>query len=168
MPSEHRHVRCTKCDKQLRLTVSEKNFGKEVEVTCSKCGNKFRTTISYPAKTHEEILRQVGERIMDRMNANEIRRLSPLMKEFSTALDKALATSSDLENVVEKIRQAGYDPFVVLEASIGFKKREGVDLPQPEIREPTSLVQDGEVVPGTFNEDGDKWMGKLKISFGDN
>jgi len=107
MPTEHRHVRCTQCDQQLRLTVSEKNFGKEVEVTCSSCGHRFRTTISYPAKTHEEILRQVGERIMDKMDDVDVRRLKPLMEEFGEALNNALGTSPELESVIEKIRQAG-------------------------------------------------------------
>jgi hypothetical protein len=160
-------MRCPSCGQQLRLTVSEKNFGREVEVTCSNCSAKFRTTISYPAKTHEEFLRQVGERVMDKMDADDIRRLTPLVEEFGEVLNDAVTTSSPLAEVVEKMRRAGYDPFVVLECSIGFQRREGTEVPQPDVHEPTPLVQNGEVVPGAFTAEDDKWMGKLKINLSD-
>ena len=50
---EHRHVQCPGCGVKLRLTISEKDYGKTVEITCSKCGVKCRTTIPPPAAQKE-------------------------------------------------------------------------------------------------------------------
>ena len=164
MPSEHRHVQCPKCRQQLRLTVTKKNFGKEVEVTCSKCTNKFRTVISYPARTHEEMRRQVGERIMDKLSSGDIHRLTPLVEEFRETMNEALAASPHLQGVVERMRRMGFDPFVVIEASIGFKKGGDTEPLGADVH----FDQMAEILSGTFTEDEDHWMGRPRIKFDDN
>jgi hypothetical protein len=167
MPSEQRHAQCPRCDKKLRLTVSEKNFGHEVEVTCPGCSNTFRTTIPHPTKTREEMERQVGERIGSKLNEDDLNRLRPLLQEFGEALQDILGTSSRLEGIIEKMKRAGYDPFVVLEITAGFQKLNDTESSQSEIHEPTPLVKNGEVVPGAFTTADDKWLRDLKIDFGD-
>jgi uncharacterized Zn-finger protein len=147
---DYRQVQCPHCGQQLRLTVLEKNFGKEVEVTCSECGNKFQTTISYPV---------ADEELPHKIDKNDIRRLQPLMEEFGEALGEAITTNLRLKDAIEKIRQAGYDPFVRLEATMGFSKCE--------IREPKPLVQNGEVIRGAFDTEDSKWMSALKIKLDD-
>lgn len=165
--AEHRQVQCPRCGQKLRLTVSEKNFGREVEVTCSTCRAKFQTEISYPAGTREGFFRNMGERIMDKLDADDVRQLQPLLREFGEALNNALSDDPDLEGVVGKMRQAGYDPLILLEVTASFKKREDIGSRQPEIHEPVPLVQNDEVVPGAFTPEDDEWMSSLKIKFGD-
>ena len=48
MSQEFRHLRCSGCTKVLRLSISEKVFGKKIEVTCPVCSAKCRTTIPFP------------------------------------------------------------------------------------------------------------------------
>ena len=43
------------CGKTLRLTVSEKNYGKEVVTVCPNCKKKHRVTISPPEIPNESV-----------------------------------------------------------------------------------------------------------------
>lgn len=49
--------------------------------------------------------------------------LKELMKELGTAINDTLSNSERINEAIAKIRQAGYDVFLVLEATIGFNKR---------------------------------------------
>ena len=46
---EYRHVRCPGCSVKLRIRISEKNYGKMIEITCPECKTKCRVKI--PLKT---------------------------------------------------------------------------------------------------------------------
>lgn len=50
--------------------------------------------------------------------------LKELMKELGTAINDTLSHSEHINEAIGKIRQAGYDVFLVLEATIGFNKRQ--------------------------------------------
>ena len=58
--------------------------------------------------------------------------LKQLMKELGAAINDALSESEDISEAIQNVRNAGYDVFLVLEATIGFNKRsktEGTEEP---------------------------------------
>jgi len=48
--------------------------------------------------------------------------LKQLMKELGEAINESLADSEQIDEVVSKIKDGGYDIFLVLEATIGVSK----------------------------------------------
>ncbi len=50
--------------------------------------------------------------------------LKKLMKELGEAINESLSDSEQIADVVSKIKAGGYDIFLVLEATIGFNKRD--------------------------------------------
>jgi hypothetical protein len=46
-----------------------------------------------------------------------------LIKELGDAINESLADSDQLADVMSRIRNSGYDLFLVLEVTIGFNKR---------------------------------------------
>ena len=51
-------------------------------------------------------------------------RLKNLMKELGNAINESLSESERIAEAIGNIKQHGYDVFLVLEATIGFNKRE--------------------------------------------
>ena len=51
-------------------------------------------------------------------------RLKDLMKELGDAINESLSDSDRIAATIGEIKRAGYDVFLVLEATIGFNKRE--------------------------------------------
>jgi len=51
-------------------------------------------------------------------------RLKQLMKELGEAINESLSESEQIAEVIAKIKSGGYDVFLVLEATIGFNKRD--------------------------------------------
>lgn len=51
-------------------------------------------------------------------------RLKKLMKELGDAINTSLSESDDIAQVIARIKEEGYDIFLVLEATIGFNQRE--------------------------------------------
>lgn len=51
-------------------------------------------------------------------------RLKQLMKELGGAINESLSESERIALAISNIKSAGYDVFLVLEATIGFNKRE--------------------------------------------
>ena len=49
--------------------------------------------------------------------------LKQLMKELGEAINGALSDSEEISEAIQNVRNAGYDVFLVLEATIGFKCR---------------------------------------------
>lgn len=54
-------------------------------------------------------------------------RLKALMQELGNAINDSLSDSDRIAEAIGEIKQAGYDVFLVLEATIGFNKREDDD-----------------------------------------
>ena len=52
-------------------------------------------------------------------------RLKELMQELGNAINESLSDSDRIAAAIGEIRQAGYDVFLVLEATIGFTRHEG-------------------------------------------
>lgn len=55
--------------------------------------------------------------------------LKQLMKELGMAINESLSESEPISDAIANIRGAGYDVFLVLEATIGFNKRPDADAP---------------------------------------
>lgn len=65
-------------------------------------------------------------------------RLKALMQELGNAINESLSESDRIAGAIGEIRRAGYDVFLVLEATIGFNRREEgaeEDLPADAISE---------------------------------
>jgi hypothetical protein len=54
-------------------------------------------------------------------------RLKELMQELGNAINESLSDSDRIAGAIGEIKRAGYDVFLVLEATIGFNKREEED-----------------------------------------
>ena len=52
-------------------------------------------------------------------------KLKQLMQELGNAINESLSDSEAIAQAIGEIKQAGYDVFLVLEATIGFNKRPG-------------------------------------------
>jgi transcription elongation factor Elf1 len=165
MANQKIQVECPRCGQKLRLSVTEKNFGREVEVTCSSCTNIFRTVIPR-LRTHEEAMAAMSEKIMGEMDESERLRMEALMEEFGTALGEvtteALRSSARMEGIAKRIREAGYSPFAILGAMIGFTKSGDAES-SGEVHEPAPFVQNDKVVPGVFVTDDAEWLKGFKI-----
>jgi hypothetical protein len=71
-------------------------------------------------------------------------RLKELMQELGNAINESLSESERISSAIEEIKVAGYEVFLVLEATIGFNKRdedaaapesEGDEIPTVTMRE---------------------------------
>ena len=51
-----------------------------------------------------------------------------LIKELGSAINESLSDSPKIAEVMERIRSAGYDLFLILEVTIGFNKRGEANL----------------------------------------
>jgi hypothetical protein len=51
--------------------------------------------------------------------------LKRLMQELGNAINDSLSESDRIAEAIGEIKKAGYDVFLVLEATIGFNRREG-------------------------------------------
>ncbi len=58
-------------------------------------------------------------------------KLKQLMQELGNAINESLSDSEAIAEAIGEIKRAGYDVFLVLEATIGFNKREP-DVEAPE------------------------------------
>src|SRR6516225_8838412 len=52
------------------------------------------------------------------------KRLKTMIKELGDAINNSLSDSEQIAEVISRIKAGGYDVFVVLEATIGFNKRD--------------------------------------------
>lgn len=64
-------------------------------------------------------------------------RLKHLMQELGNAINEALSDSERIAETIGDIRQSGYDVFLVLEATIGFNKRDELDDEEPSRSSPS-------------------------------
>ena len=65
-------------------------------------------------------------------------RLKDLMQELGNAINESLSDSDRIAGAIGEIRREGYDVFLVLEATIGFNRRDG-DAAEDE--EPSGEIQ---------------------------
>ncbi len=88
--------------------------------------------------------------------------LKDLMQELGNAINESLSDSERIAAAIGDIKRAGYDVFLVLEATIGFNKREE-DAEEPTTT-PETFDATGKV---TWNSQDTKFLKALKISLDD-
>jgi hypothetical protein len=79
-----------------------------------------------------------------------------LMKHLGESINETLADSPKINERLQEIREAGYEVFLVIEAKIGFSRKESEDLEiNPSSDDPVRL----QITP-----DDAKFLKSLKIS----
>jgi hypothetical protein len=89
-------------------------------------------------------------------------RLKELMQELGNAINESLSDSDRIAGAIGEIKQAGYDVFLVLEATIGFNKREEGDDSAPDADPTTQHFETGGKVKWTSQDH--KFLKALKIA----
>jgi hypothetical protein len=84
--------------------------------------------------------------------------LKRLMQELGNAINDSLSESDRIAEAIGDIKKAGYDVFLVLEATIGFNRREG-DEEDAEELEITEEPQPPQPAKKTFEA-----TGKIKLT----
>ncbi len=85
------------------------------------------------------------------------------MQELGNAINESLSESDRIAEAISEIRKEGYDVFLVLEATIGFNKREGQeDAEDLEGPPPTEPVEGESEIP--FTTQDEKFLRSLKIT----
>jgi len=82
------------------------------------------------------------------------------MQELGNAINEALSDSERIAEAIGDIRHAGYDVFLVLEATIGFNKREDAD--EETSNAPSTQQQAGESAPTKRSQKAS--TGKIKLT----
>jgi hypothetical protein len=85
--------------------------------------------------------------------------LKKLMKELGEAINESLAESDQISEVVTRIKDGGYDIFLVLEATIGFAKQGD----KSEDGDKTTVSTRGTGNSLTLNEQDQKFLKSLRI-----
>ena len=91
-------------------------------------------------------------------------RLKVLMQELGNAINETLSDSDRIAEAIGEIKRAGYDVFLVLEATIGFNKRdeqEGAEGQTVEEGEPRMFEAAGRIKLTTQDH---KFLRALKIA----
>jgi hypothetical protein len=91
-------------------------------------------------------------------------RLKELMQELGNAINESLSDSDRIAAAIGEIRRAGYDVFLVLEATIGFNKRDESGEDDSESGEASEklVLEDPENIRWTSQDQ--KFLRALKIS----
>lgn len=66
-------------------------------------------------------------------------RLKTLMQDLGNAINESLSDSERIAEAIGEIKSAGYDVFLVLEATIGFNKRDEGNADGEEVEESASV-----------------------------
>ncbi len=70
-------------------------------------------------------------------------KIKQLLQDLGTAINESISGSEDVNRHIQKIRDEGYDLYVVLDATIGLNKQDadGDESAVPQISEPPKEVQ---------------------------
>jgi hypothetical protein len=89
-------------------------------------------------------------------------RLKSLMQDLGNAINESLSDSERIAEAIGEIKGAGYDVFLVLEATIGFNKREeGEEPTESDSVEPTEVTSIGKV---RFTTQDQRFLKALRIT----
>lgn len=88
-------------------------------------------------------------------------RLKDLIKQLGTAIDKSLSQSHAIEEVIGEIKKEGYDVLLVLEATIGFNRRQATST------ERQSLTLSHKDLDASLTKQDQKFLRALSISLDD-
>lgn len=84
------------------------------------------------------------------------------MQDLGNAINESLSDSERIAEAIGEIKRAGYDVFLVLEATIGFNKRdEDEEADADADAEPTELTSIGKV---RFTSQDQRFLKALRIT----
>lgn len=87
------------------------------------------------------------------------------MQDLGNAINESLSDSERIAEAIGEIKRAGYDVFLVLEATIGFNKREdgeeAEDTDETLLEEPQEIVTNGRV---RFTTQDQRFLKALRIA----
>jgi hypothetical protein len=91
-------------------------------------------------------------------------RLKSLMQDLGNAINESLSDSERIAEAIGEIKRAGYDVFLVLEATIGFNKREEGE--EAEVEEETIEASDDELATGPvrFTSHDQRFLKAMRIA----
>jgi hypothetical protein len=58
-------------------------------------------------------------------------KIKQLLRELGTAINESISGSDDVNRHIQKIREEGYNLYVVLDATIGLNKSDGEEAAEP-------------------------------------
>ncbi len=93
--------------------------------------------------------------------------LKHLMQELGNAINDSLSESDRIAEAIGEIKRAGYDVFLVLEATIGFNRRDEngeEEEEQSEVEEPKRFEATGKI---KFTSQDHRFLRALKIAVDD-
>ncbi|MFN7997803.1 MAG: hypothetical protein U0Q18_29560 [Bryobacteraceae bacterium] len=94
--------------------------------------------------------------------------LKNLMQELGNAINDSLSESDRIAEAIGEIKRAGYDVFLVLEATIGFNKREeGEDASEDEPAAEPERKRTFETGKIKFTTQDHRFLKALKIAVDD-
>ena len=85
--------------------------------------------------------------------------LKHLMQELGNAINDSLSESDRIAEAIGEIKRAGYDVFLVLEATIGFNRRDESGDEDSETADSEDLMGDRDEPKRTFEA-----TGKIKLT----
>lgn len=85
------------------------------------------------------------------------------MQDLGNAINESLSDSERIAEAIGEIKRAGYDVFLVLEATIGFNKREEGEESSDEVElaEPQEIAASGRV---RFTTQDQRFLKALRIA----
>jgi hypothetical protein len=93
-------------------------------------------------------------------------KLKELMQELGNAINESLSDSDRIAGAIGEIKRAGYDVFLVLEATIGFNKRDGEEAESADGEDETRADVEATGKINLTSQDH-KFLRALKISIDD-
>lgn len=66
-------------------------------------------------------------------------KIRKLLEQLGTAINESISSSEDVNARIQKIRDEGYDLYVVLDATIGLGKTDDEDGPRDEMKQQLAL-----------------------------
>ena len=95
-----------------------------------------------------------------------------LMKELGEAINASLVDSDRIAEVIGQIKRAGYDTFLILEATIGYTKQDGSEEMVDEKIEPSresvsKKISRRKKPEAKLTQQDQKFLRAIKISYDD-
>lgn len=89
--------------------------------------------------------------------------LKGLMQDLGNAINESLSDSERIAEAIGEIKSAGYDVFLVLEATIGFNKRDSGedDVQEEEVERPVAMTSTGKI---RFTSQDQRFLKALHIA----
>jgi hypothetical protein len=72
-------------------------------------------------------------------------KLKQLLRELGSAINESISSSDDVNRQIQKIRDEGYDLYVVLDATIGLNRQDDDEAPAPAPAAGALVVSDKDV-----------------------